>query len=926
MSLTWRQIEANAVRFADAWADARYERGETQTFYNEFFEVFGISRRSVARYEEHVRLAGGGGGFVDLLWPGVLIVEQKSRGRDLAIAARQAGDYFDALPEAKKPRFQLVCDFQTFRLVDRDARDEIEFVLADLPKHVRRFSFLLGKQSPKNRVQEQLSLDAAKHIIAIHDDLKASRYPNRDMETMLTRLVYCLFADSAGVFRTRGGFADLIEASVEAGEDLGQLLSMAFQVLGQPLESRQQNLRAELADLPYVNGGIFKRPIAIPTISNAARTQVLRALRFDWSSISPALFGSLYQSVLDPKERRHLGAYATTETNILKVLDGLLFDKLKAELQALCEPGARRREQLEAFRGRLRRIRCFDPACGCGNFLAIAYRELRKIELAAMRQLDLLGELGDPEARQPWVSLSQLYGIEKQDYSARIAEASLWICDHLANNEASDALRIDYSRVPLANGPNIIIDDALAVNWKDLVAPSQDVYVFGNPPYKGPKKQTDAERATIRELAALPRGGGTLDYACGWIIKACEYAEAGAGVGLVSVNSIAQGEQAGQLWPTVFDRFGLSIVFAHQPFKWFADIASSANVYVVVVGLGLPTSPPTPRFLHVYDDPAGSGVAVPCAAISPYLIVGDELEEPTIVVQEEKHPINGLRKLETGTKPIDGGYYILTEEERVSLLREEPASAAFMHPFVGGDEFINGTTRYLLVLEKASPKQLRNMAAIRVLVEKVARYRNAEIPRKDGSSRLNKPTEKALVANPLRFHLRKFPSGPFLVIPEVTSERRRYVPIGWLQPPAIPSNLVKFLENASLAEFALLTSAMHMAWLRTVGGRLEGRFRYSIGVVYNTFPMPKMRDDARLRLLGQGIIDVRERLHAAGCSLADMYDAVVMPHELQKAHQNVDDEVDRQYLGHPARDESERVIHLLNAYRALRASDDNDRP
>jgi len=920
MSLTWKQIESNAFRFAGDWADAKYEKGETQTFYNEFFEVFGISRKSVARFEEPVKLLGGSSGFVDLLWPGVLIVEQKSRGRDLDNAAKQAGEYFDALPERIKPRFQLVCDFQNFRLVDRDTRKEVEFTLAEFPKYVRQFSFLLGKQNPKNRIPEQLNLDAAKHIVAIHRDLAVSGYPARDMEALLTRLVYCLFADGAGVFQPRGRFADLLESRAEEGGDLGQLLSMVFQVLGQPVASRQRTLPPELADLPYVNGGLLERSITIPNISDSAKAQILSACKFDWSSIAPAIFGSLYQSVLDPEERRDIGAYSTTETNILKVLDGLFLDKLRGELNELCGPVPRRRERLEAFRERLRSIRCFDPACGCGNFLAIAYRELRKLELAAMKELDRLGALGEPTSRQPWVNLSQFVGIEKRDYSARIAEASLWISDHLANNEASNALNIDFSRIPLANGPKITVGDALAIDWVQLVAPGNDVFLFGNPPYKGPKQQSVTEREMIRKLAALPGAGGTLDYACGWIIKSCDYSRAGAGVGLVSVNSIVQGEQAGQLWPLVFGRFGLSISFAHQPFKWFADTARSANVHVVIVGLAPAMSPPTHRRLYVYSDPAGSASVVKCEAISPYLMVGDQLDDPSTVVQEEPRPINRLRKLRTGTKPIDGGFYILTDEERESLVASEPNSANFIRPFIGGDEFINGISRHLLVLESATPKQLREMPAVRALVEKVARYRRAEIARKDGSQKLKKPTEAALVGDPLRFHIRAFPSSPFLVIPEVSSERRRYVPIGWLRPPAIPSNLVKFIEGVSLADFALLTSAMHMAWLRTVGGRLEGRLRYSIGVVYNTFPMPGCRDDARLEPLGQRIVEVRDRLHAAGCSLADMYDAGVMPSELQKAHQLVDEEVDRQYLGHAARDDSERVVHLLNAYRDLRSA------
>jgi hypothetical protein len=657
-------------------------------------------------------------------------------------------------------------------------------------------------------------------------------------------------------------------------------------------------------------------------VDDGVRDSILHACRFDWSSINPAIFASLYQLVLSKKERRNFGAYSTTEANILKVLNDLFLDDLRNELAVLSSTGARRREALVEFRKRLSSLVFFDPACGCGNFLSVAYREVRQLELDVLRKLKQLGDVGSQFDLVPNVSLSQFYGIERRDYSIRIAEAALWITDHLANVQFSNEIGIEFFRIPLDEGPRLAVGDALSFNWREFLPSNRQVVIFSNPPYKGAKLQSDVEREQIRSLARLGGSGGTLDYSCGWIVKAAELAGEGAKVGFVIVNSVLQGEQVGQLWPIVSERYGLCLRFAHQSFKWLADTPGDANVQVVVLGfksslLG------GDCFLYRYPTAISPPSRVECPSISPYLIDGRDLTQPNIVVRETSRPISIRPAIRTGTKPIDGGYYILDEVERVDLLRREPDAAEFVRPFIGGDEFLAGTRRYILVLESITPRQLNTLPIVRSLVQSVRQYRAGQIAAKNGRGSLQRPTEPALVLDPFRFHIRSIPERPFLVIPEVSSERREYVPIGWLDPPAIPSNLVKFIGNATLTLFALLTSAMHMAWLRTVGGRLEGRYRYSKGLVYNTFPFPEGINSTALDSAAQSVLDVRRKFIEQGCSLSDLYDVDSMPSTLRIAHRNLDVEVDRMYVGTPVLSADQRAILLLNRYHQITSKTDD---
>ena len=589
MRLSWNEMRARAARFARVWAGAAYERGETQSFYNEFFEIFGVRRRSVARFEEHVRRLDNTHGYIDLFWPRVLLVEQKSEGRDLERAYGQAGEYFDALPEREKPGHILVSDFQTFELHDLDERKRTAFSLADLPDHVEKFGFILGVRRRAFRDQDPANIKAAELAGNLHDALAEAGYTGDDLERFLVRVVFCLFADDTGIFEPRDIFLNYIEERTsEDGSDTGARLAELFQVLNTPEDERQRTLDQDLVRFPYVNGDLFRDSLRIPSFNAAMRNALLETCRFDWSNISPAIFGALFQSVMNPAERRAQGAHYTTEKNILKVIEPLFLDDLRAEFERLkTRRDSRRRAELEAFQRRLGEMKFFDPACGCGNFLIIAYRELRELEMEVIRELradETQRELDVAELSH--ITVDQFYGIELGEFPARIAETALWMMDHIMNNRLSLEFGQTYTRIPLTTSPHILCADALETDWAELLPPRDCSYAFGNPPFVGAKFQTGAQRLQVRRIADLGRSGGTLDYVTAWFIRAGEYLQRSATrVGFVATNSIAQGEQAAQLWPILYERCRLEISFAHRTFAWGSDARGMAHVHVVIIGL-----------------------------------------------------------------------------------------------------------------------------------------------------------------------------------------------------------------------------------------------------------------------------------------------------------------------------------------------------
>ena len=923
MRLSWNEMRARAAGFSREWAGETYEKGETQSFFNEFFEIFGIRRRTVARYEEHVRRLDNTSGFIDLFWPGVLLVEQKSAGRDLAAAREQAGTYFDALPERDRPRYQLLCDFQSFELLDRSEREETRFTLADLPRHIEKFGFILGLQRRTFRDQDPVNIEASELVARLHDALKASGYGGHDLQLFLVRTVFCLFADDTGIFEPRDLFLQFIEERTSAdGTDLGPWLARVFQVLNTPPERRQKALDEDLSRFPHVNGNLFAEPLLIPDFDAAMREALLEAGRFDWTAISPAIFGALFQSVMERDERRAAGAHYTTEKNILKVIEPLFLDALRAEFGRLRQRrDGRSLADLRKFRTRLGSIRCFDPACGCGNFLIIAYRELRSLEIEVLQEIARrTGGVQLALDVQSVIDVDQFYGIEIGEFPARIAETALWMMDHIMNNRLSLEFGLTYARIPIEKSPSIRNADALEIDWAEVLPPEECSYVFGNPPFGGAKFQLPEQRMQVRRVASLGGSGGSLDYVAAWFIRAGEYlcrAQAASGsrtprIGFVATNSVTQGEQVAQLWPVLFERQNLEISYAHRTFAWGSDARGKAHVHVVIVGLDLSEHARSDKRLFSYLDVQGEPLESSHAVITPYLLDGGGLTAPDIVVREESRPTNGMRQLLTGSQPIDNGRYIFDAKQREAFLETEPEAASLLRPFVGAREYLHGGSRWILDLHDASPAVLAQLPAVKERVATVRAWRRTS----------KRKSTIRLADTPTLWQVNLLPTSPFLVLPEVSSERREYVPIGWLEPPTIPSNLVRVLEDATLAEFALLTSAMHMAWLRHVGGRLESRYRYSIGLVYNTFPVPPAfaagrADPTKLERVAQAVLDARAAHPEA--TLADLYDPDLMPASLRKAHQTLDRAVDRLYRRSEFQSERERIEHLFMLYEKMRA-------
>ena len=910
MRLSWPEIRARAAKFADDWQDAHYERGETQTFYNEFFEVFGASRRRVATYEEPVKRLGNRRGFIDLFWKGVLLVEQKSAGRDLKIAKEQALDYFPELKDYELPRYILVSDFQQFELYDLEQGDRaVRFPLSLLPDNVQHFAFIIGVEKRVFRDEDPANIKASELMGALHDALKASGYKGHDLERFLVRVLFCLFADDTGIFE-RGIFTTLIrERTREDGSDVGSWLARLFDVLDTPESEREQNLDGDLNAFPYVNGDLFKERLRIPSFSTIMRGLLLEACDFDWGPVSPAIFGSLFQSVMETKERRAQGAHYTTEKNILKVIQPLFLDDLHAELEQLKQRrDTGRRKALEAFHDKLGAIRILDPACGCGNFLVIAYRELRLLEIEVLKLLRREDRALKIAAVFSRVDVNQFYGIELSEFPVRIAEVALWMTDHMMNNRLSAEFGTFYSRIPLKTSPHIYNADALEMDWASVIAPGECSYILGNPPFGGAKYQSGKQREQVRRIARLGGSGGTLDYVTAWYIMAGEYlANSRARIGFVGTNSITQGEQVAQLWPVLFGRCGLEISFAHRTFAWGSDARGKAHVHVVIIGLTRRDDEPPVKRLFTYDDIKGDPTESRHASLTPYLFDGSGIADRHLVIDETSQPLSGQPKLIIGSKPIDDRNYIFDGDQRRDFLEREPGAAKYMHAFIGSEEFINGGERWILYLEKASPGELRSMPEV------MKRIAAVKLFRKESKS----AGTQALGDTPTNFHVTVVPDRPFLVIPKVSSERREYVPIGWLEPPVVPSDLVFVLNHADLFHFGILTSRMHMSWLRYIGGRLKSDYRYSIGIVYNPFPWPEVddRQRARVRDLAQKVLDARSKFPTA--TMADLYDSDVMPAELHHAHRTLDAAVDKLYRPEAFPGDRQRVEHLFARYERL---------
>ncbi len=902
--LTQAEIRNNAVSFVHEWKGAERERAEAQTFWNEFLEIFGIKRRRVAVFEKAVKKMGGNFGAIDLFWRGVLLVEHKSRGQNLDKATSQAFAYLESLPDTDLPKCVVISDFGDFRLFDLETGEDHTFALAELPDKIHLFGFISGYTKRTYKDQDPVNILVAEKMGELHDALLASGYSGHKLEVFLVRLVYCLFADDTGIFPKDHFRFFLEEKTDDTGANLGAMLSLLFQLLDTPASERQRTLDEDLQQFPHVNGALFTERIDLPFFNRKMRQILLGACSFDWSKVSPAIFGSLFQSVMDKEKRRNLGAHYTSEQNILKVVRGLFLDEFYDEFEAIKHDARRLRD----FLAKLTRIRFFDPACGCGNFLVITYREVRTLETEVLKQLRRLQGRGEQLQTDVTtfsrIDVDSFYGIEYEDFPAQIATVALWLTDHQANMRLSAEFGLSYARLPLKNTPNIVHGNALRLDWSKLVAPGGNetettLYILGNPPFVGKQFRTDEQNTDMTLACADVRNYGSLDYVAAWYVKAARFINGTRiKVAFVSTNSITQGEQVGILWSYLLDT-GAKIHFAHRTFRWNNEARGRAAVHCVIVGFaGFDASR---KRLFDYQTPVSEPHEIETANINPYLI-----DYADLIIPSRRTPLCDVPEIIFGSMANDGGNLLLTDAEKNELIEKEPEAEKFIRRIYGSEEFINGKIRWCLWLVNATPQELRSMPKVLERVNKVKAYR----------SESKRETTRKLADVPYLFGEIRQPESDFVLIPKVSSEKRRYIPTGMMSADNIASDLCLMVPSATLYHFGVLTSAMHMAWMRQICGRLKSDYRYSNNLVYNNFPFPSEpneRQAKRIEQAAQSVLDARAKFPTA--TLADLYDPNTMPQELLNAHRANDEAVDAAYGSRRFKTDLERLAFLFDLYR-----------
>ncbi|MFA6460601.1 MAG: DNA methyltransferase [Patescibacteria group bacterium] len=895
MPLSWNEIKTRALEFAKEWENEKSEDAEAKSFWDGFFSVFGLTRRRLANFEFEVEKRGGNKGYIDLFWPGVLLVEHKTRGKDLDKAHIQAMDYFPGLAEKDLPHYIIVSDFARICFYDLETGEQIEFSLKDLSKNVHLFGFIAGYKKQEYKEEDETNIKAAELMGRFYDVMSEAGYIGHELNILLVRILFCLFAEDANIFN-RYQFRKYIESRTNIdGSDVGMHLAMLFQILNTAKDKRQNTLDEELNDFEYVNGGLFAENISLPSFNSSMRQRLLEACAFNWSAISPAIFGSLFQSVMDKAARRHLGAHYTSEQNILKLIKPLFLDELHKKLMA-CGKNATKLKELQT---ELTNLKFLDPACGCGNFLIIAYRELRLLEFEIVKRLygsEAMLPLDDVK-KLFIVRPEQFYGIEIDDFPAQIARTAMWLLDHQMNEQAGQIFGKNIPDLPLTKGATIFVGNALKIDWKDIIPPTELSYIMGNPPFIGSKMMTKNQRKDIELVFGKVKGVGVLDYVSGWYIKATNYIK-GTKIkcAFVSTNSITQGEQIGILWGELL-KHGIKIHFAHQTFKWSNEARGKAGVYCVIIGFT--NFDVEKKLLYEYENVKGEAHETIVGNINPYLVPAKD-----IIISSRQKPLCSVPEMNFGNMPLDGGYLLLTKAEKTQLIEQEPQVEKYIKPLISAKEFLNKGERFCLWLIEANPEEIRSMPLVLKRIEQVKQFRLAS----------KAPSTQKFANTPALFRDKNNPDTT-IIVPRVSSENRKYIPMGFFDKNSIVSDTCMSIPNATLYHFGVLESEMHMTWVRYVCGRLESRFRYSKDIVYNNFPWPDNPSAEKIKAIENAAQDVLDtRIKYPQSSLADLYDPLTIPTDLRKAHQALDRAVDSAYGKKIYTSTAERMNFLFDLY------------
>lgn len=912
-----------AKQFAADWQSRGDEKQETQTFWLALLQkVYGVTEPDkFISFEktvnvDNVKTGKSNTKFIDgYIGATRVLIEQKGAKIDLNKGElqsdgsllspyQQARRYGGYLPVNQQPRWIVVCNFKEFRIHDMNHPNDTPeiLLLSDLEKEYARLNFLVNTGDENIRKEMEISLQAGELVGVLYDALlkqyaePESEQTLKSLNALCVRLVFCLYAEDSGIFGKRNMFHDYLQA--HRAEDRRALINL-FRVLDQKEDERGRYLDDDLAAFPYVNGGLFaNEDIEIPRLGDEIIDLLLsRASEdFDWSAISPTIFGAVFESTLNPQTRRSGGMHYTSIENIHKVIDPLFLDALKTELNDIKSISVKRNRdaKLRSFQARLASLTFLDPACGSGNFLTETYLSLRRLEnevLSLLYEGQIVMDMNDPIQ----VSISQFYGIEINDFAVTVAKTALWIAESQMMKETEDVVRMSLDFLPLKTNAHIVEGNALQMDWEDVVSKMQLNYIMGNPPFIGYTYQSTEQKADLQNTMAGI--GKNIDYVSGWYFKAAQLMQSTAiRTAFVSTNSITQGEQVAGVWKPMFERLGIHIDFAHRTFRWDSEANLKAHVHCVIVGFSVQMNPAekllftSKQVQHVQN-------------ISPYLI-----DAPTLFIESRNKPLCNVPEICKGSQPTDGGNLIVTEEDYNGFMKQAPASAKYIRRFLGADEFLNGKNRYCLWLDGISPKELQGMPLV---LERVQLVRDFRLSSKKAATRKQADT-------PTLFTENRQPSEDFIAIPEVSSGTRRYIPMGFLHPDTICSNKLQILPGASIYHFGVLMSNVHMAWMRTVCGRLKSDYDYSAKIVYNNFPwpVPTEKQKAKIEQSAQAILDARALY--PDCSLAVLYNEVTMPPELRKAHQVNDRAVMEAYgFWGKFNSESACVAELMKMYQQL---------
>lgn len=918
-------IQNNMKKFVDFWQGKGYEKGESQKFWLSLLSAYGVEHpEQYIDFENKVMMDHTS--FIDgYIAKTKVLIEQKSIGKDLRAPIKQsdgmlltpfqqAQRYMVNLPVSQHPKYVVTCNFSSFLVYDMEHpfQQPEEIFLENLETEYYRLKFLVDDKNAHLKKEMQVSMAAGELVGKLYDAFR-KQYLEPDSEESLkslnklcVRLVFCLYAEDAGIFGEHGMFHDYLNAY--PAKHLRKALIELFHVLDTKVEDRDKYMEESLAAFPYVNGGLFaEEDIEIPQFTEEIKNLLLEkaSADFDWSEISPTIFGAVFESTLNPETRRKGGMHYTSIENIHKVIDPLFLDELKDELTLIKNEKVKkqRKQKLEAYQKKLAGLKFFDPACGSGNFLTESYLCLRRLENETIRLITggeiILGELLNPIQ----VSIGQFYGIEINDFAVSVAKTALWIAESQMLKETESIVHLNLDFLPLKSFTNIVEGNALRLDWESVVPKAELNYIMGNPPFVGYSLQSKEQKADMLSIYVDENGkpyktAGKIDYVAGWYIKAAKFMQ-GTSVrtAFVSTNSITQGEQVASVWKPLYERFGIHIDFAWRTFRWDSEASIKAHVHCVIVGFSCSKNSVV-RKLYVSDT-----VIKEVDNISPYLVNAN-----IVFIEGVRKPISDVGILQNGGKPTEGGYLILSEEEKEKLLNQEPQAEKFIRPYMMGKDFINRKPRYCLWLVGANPKEVRTCPSILKRIDAVRNYR------------LTSPKEatRRKADTPMLFDEVRECHTDYVAIPKVSSENRRYIPMEYLSRNIIPGDKLFMLEKSTLCDFGVLTSNVHMAWMRAVCGRLKSDYSYSNTIVYNNFPWPSPTDaqKAKIEKTAQAILDARALYPDS--SLADLYDEATMPSELRQAHRNNDRAVMEAY-GMSVKDTTEEscVAKLMEMYQEL---------